>query len=163
MKTEKFDPHTQGVVDAYARQHPGATDGDIVRAVYSSDRGRFSYWFKFLITFALRWYIVAFTIACTASGFQEWVTGDMGQYESRSSMIWALIGYSLVYLPWFGWVDLINCIACYFGYRVNPSGGDIYEVLGKGTYARCTQRVINYCLWTLVLPILTIIYLALTH
>lgn len=163
MKTEKFDSHTQSVVDAYVRQHPDAMDGDLIRAVYRSDRGRFSYWFKFTLMFALRWYIVAFVLACTTVGFREWIDCDMAQYESRSSMILALIGYSLVYLPWFGWVDLANCLICYFGYRVNPSGGDIYEVLEKGTYERCTQRSINYVLWTMVLPALSVLYLTFTH
>lgn len=163
MKTEKFDPHTQSVVDSYARQHPEATDSDLIRAVHNSDRSRFSYWFKFILACAMRWYLAAFVLACTTSGFGEWIGSDMGHYEDRASMIWALIGYSLVYLPWFGWVDLVNCLICYFGYRVNPSGGDIFEVLSKGTYKRCTQRVINYCLWTLVLPALAVAYLAFTR
>lgn len=140
-------------------QYPGATDADLVRVINHSDRGRFWYWFKFLLTFLLRWGIVAFFIAAATPEYNAWATSS----AAGKSGIFEHIIKVLALMHWAGWLDFINCLLCYFGYRVDPSGDDIFSVLEGGTYSRCTKRAINYFLWTLAAPAAYLLIMYLTH
>lgn len=142
MKTNIDEVYRQLLVS-----NPNATDTDLVRIINRSDRGRFYYWVRFIAALVCRWAVVL--VLCS------FASDAVGDYVSNAKLsIGGLLGMMVKNAHWYAWIDLAYCIFCYVGYRNDPSGDDVYEMLKRDTYGRCGRRVGNYLAWTIIGPVL---------